>query len=295
MNNYLDHMFDRGFCVRCGAAEADVHEHGEPCANALRGTPPSDDQDSPAVEEGGARRDTAVPAPAETPGTSPSKETRACPFCAEEVLAAARLCKHCSSKLDPLVARDLPTTATQRDGAPVRQPAHSGPIGGGVTDASRPNENAKRSDGPAARKGGSNQLLVTLGIAAVLVGGGAAVVWVGSNQPSSPQATTCARAEVIMMSPGFAFRASDCSDGRNRNVLCDPTGGTTYTCSCAIDDRVLGPDVPFDRASASEPDHGEATWFMRMRVAMSGGGGRSWLYSGGYICERYPEMQIAGD
>jgi hypothetical protein len=43
---------------------------------------------------------------------SPSRATRTCPFCAEEVLLAAKLCKHCGSKLDPTVVQHNTSNTT---------------------------------------------------------------------------------------------------------------------------------------------------------------------------------------
>lgn len=53
------------------------------------------------------------PAPAQTP--APRQPVRACPFCAEEILAAARKCKHCGSEVEPIAS---PTAEPQPAAAP---------------------------------------------------------------------------------------------------------------------------------------------------------------------------------
>lgn len=181
MNEYLDHVFDRGFCLRCGAAEDDVHEHGAPCANATSSTLSPDDRGFHVAEEGGARPDTAAPALAETPAVSPSKATRACPYCAEEILAAARLCKHCSSKLDPLIVEEaatkpatsvtMPVSVSTPDNAPaVAEAAAVGPSLPGVGNPSQ------------GKKGDSSQVGVGLVIGGAALALLATIVFVGSRQ-----------------------------------------------------------------------------------------------------------------
>lgn len=48
----------------------------------------------------------------------PARETRICPFCAEEVLAAAKICKHCHSELPPLTV--TPAEAPPQAAAPTK-------------------------------------------------------------------------------------------------------------------------------------------------------------------------------
>jgi hypothetical protein len=130
-------------------------------------------------------------------------------------------------------------------------------------------------------------------IAFVAVAVGVAL-WV-SNRQDTQSAATCSRLDMVALFPGFAYRAIGCSDGHNRNVVCHSSGGPTYSCSCAVDNRVLGPDVPFVRSAngigaVTDDSAIETAWFIRQRDILMGG--NRWSDAGGGICSSYPEMQI---
>ena len=38
------------------------------------------------------------------------RQVRACPFCAEKILAAAKVCKHCGSEVIPVLLKDCEST-----------------------------------------------------------------------------------------------------------------------------------------------------------------------------------------
>lgn len=102
MSRYLDHEFENGVCELCAAAEGSIRKYQTPCAKAAsRPVPAAEDPVSPGVASGHAPASSAFAATAQTSALSPAKTTRSCPFCAEEILAAARLCKHCKSKIEP--------------------------------------------------------------------------------------------------------------------------------------------------------------------------------------------------
>lgn len=42
-----------------------------------------------------------------------TEETRECPFCAEQVLARARVCKHCAKEIVPIEAKEVPREVQQ--------------------------------------------------------------------------------------------------------------------------------------------------------------------------------------
>ncbi len=280
MSIYLGHEFTSGKCSRCGAAETSVREYRTSCAKA----PPVGTPSEVATIQTPETMNVASPTlDGASHGSSPSKTTRACPYCAEDVLVAAKLCKHCKSPLEPTAEISLPASAAAAaDNRPGPRP-----------EVSLPNANTGET-GVVRGSGGISRLLVIL---AVLLLCGLAV-WLGGRLLLNPAAATCATVNLVPLFPGFALRAVDCSDGHNRNVVCDPVGGTMYACSCAIDDRMLGSDVAFDRsnlASGSTSSGGteqarENEWLMRVRQVI--GGGLHWSDSGGSICSSYAEMQI---
>lgn len=123
MNSYLDHEFENEKCVLCGEAEKSVRYYHTFCKT------PS--QVPASATQSDAQPPVAVPyeAPAaaspQAPGL-PSKTTRACPFCAEEVLAAAKLCKHCKSRIEPTAAAEETSVSATNATTPTSDAAVSG-------------------------------------------------------------------------------------------------------------------------------------------------------------------------
>jgi hypothetical protein len=67
--------------------------------------PASGPEPSPGYRPDGLTHVHPRPTPA-PPTALPARAVRNCPFCAEEILAAARKCKHCGSEVEPLYSQD---------------------------------------------------------------------------------------------------------------------------------------------------------------------------------------------
>lgn len=167
------------------------------------------------------------------------------------------------------------------------------------TDAARalaPSPEPGAGSRSSSRSTPARRALVALGVVLVVLMVGAVAALGGRK--SAVQAPACTQTSLNIQSQGFAVQAFGCSDGHSRRVLCDRTGGTMYNCSCALDDRILGQDISFDRSqweygppSPHSSEQGrELETLLNMSNAIAGGA--PWTIAGGLICSRFPEMQL---